>query len=468
MTELARTGTAKGRGIIFATVLGSGVSFLDGLVVNIALPQMDADLSLGITGFQWVVSGYLLTLSALILLGGSLGDTYGRRRIYVIGISLFGLTSVLCGLAPNAFLLIVARLLQGVAGALMIPASLAVIQASFVKEDRGKAIGLWTGVGAGATAIGPFVGGFFVTYVSWRWAFLINVPLCSLAVWAALRWVPESSSVQAGGTRKIDWVGALLAGLGLAGVTYWAIEATNEARGAEPLIVGLLGITALVSFVLWEKRVDQPMLPMSMFSNSQFSWVNLCTFLLYGAFITGTTLSGIRLQTELGYSAFEAGLASWPVTVLMFFLAGRFGALAQRVGPRWLMTAGPVLIALGLFGMSEFEAGRSYLTFVMPVMIIWGFGLAMVVAPLTAAALGSADQNRTGIASAFNNAASRVGSTIGIAIIPLMAGMSGGASLSSGNFQTAYGKAVFITAGFALLSGLVAALFIRSQRATAE
>ncbi len=452
--------STRGRGVLLATVLGSGLSFLDGLVVNVALPKMDESLKLGVTGFQWTVSGYLMTLSALLLVGGSLGDIFGRRKIYIVGIALFTLSSLACGLAPNAHTLVIARLLQGAAGALMVPASLAIIQASFVEVDRGRAIGLWTGLASIFTAGGPFVGGAFVTYVSWRWAFFINVPLGVAAVWATLNYVPESRSDDE--TRRLDLVGAALAGCFLAGITYWAIEGSGStSRG--PMIFGLTGIAALFALVVFERRTRHPMLPPSLFKAAQFNWVNLCTLIFYGAFVSGVTLSGVRLQTELGYDALEAGIAGLPVSFEMILLAGRFGALAQRIGARIPMTVGPAIVAVGLVGLSQLDAGRGYWTFVFPLMLLWGFGLSMTVAPLTAAALAAADQRHVGVASAFNNAAASVGRSLAIALIPALAGMGGAASLSGAAFDNGYEKALLISAGLAAIAAALACVFVSGR-----
>ena len=456
-----RLKSACGRGVLFATTLGSGMAFLDGLVVNVALPKMDRTLGLGVAGLQWTVSGFLLTVSALLLLGGSIGDVYGRRRTYVAGIVLFAITSMACGLAPNAVTLVIARMVQGVAGALMIPSSLAIIESAFVPEDRGGAIGAWTGLSALFTSFGPFVGGVFVTYLSWRVSFFINLPLAVLAVLAAYRWVPESV-VGRSETKRLDWTGGVLGAVGLAAVTYWAIEGANRSQGHAPLAVGIGGFAVLAAFIAVESKVRDPMLPLGLFRLGGFGWVNLCTVIFYGAFVTGVTFLAVQLQTNLGYSALAASVASFPVTICMIVLSRRWGAWGQRVGVQWPMALGPALVAVALVGMSQIHDGRHYWPFVFPAMVVWGLGLSMTVAPLTAAAMAAAP-NRAGIASGVNNAASRLGQTIGVSLLPVLAGIGGDKHLGGASFSHGYERLLLIAAGCCAFAGVVAAGFVRQQ-----
>jgi EmrB/QacA subfamily drug resistance transporter len=461
-----RLGTPVARGVILATVLGSGISFLDGLIINVALPHIDKDIGLGVAGFQWTVSGYLLTLSSLLLLGGALGDLFGRRRVYLAGLLVFIASSMACAVAPTSEVLVIARMIQGVGGALMVPASLAIIQAVFVEEDRGAAIGAWTGYGTVFTALGPFVGGFFVTYLSWRWAFFINLPL-GIAAWiATLRYVPETRAES--GSHRIDYVGALLACLSLGGLTYWAIEGPAAGSDHMPMLIGLSSLALLVAFLVWESRTAHPMLPLSLFRSSQFNWINLCTLLLYGAFVGGSTFVQIQLQVDLGYSALEASLGTLPVSAMMIVLSQRFGAIGQRIGPKLPMAAGSLLIALSLAWMAGIHDGRPYLTFVLPAILLWGLGLSMVVAPLTSAALAAADQRHIGVASALNNAASRVGASFAIALLPALAGMAAGEPLDGPSFQDGYPRALYISAAVCAVSALVALAFVRGNSHTSK
>lgn len=461
-----RLGTSCGRGVLLATVLGSGMSFLDGLVVNVALPKMDRELHLGVVGLQWTVSGYLLTLSALLLLGGSLGDQHGRRRVYLIGIALFVLASMGCGVAPNTVTLVVARIVQGVGGALLVPTSLAVIQSVFVSNDRAAAIGAWTGFTSVLTALGPFVGGFFVTYLSWRWAFFINAPLGVLAAWATLRWVPECREENR--DARPDVAGAVLAALGLAGVTYWAIEGPAHTSSTVTLFTGIGGLATLMVFILVERRTPSPMLPLGLFRSAQFDWVNVCTVIFYGAFVTGVTFLGVQLQTDMGYSPLLAGVAALPVSVMMFVLSSRFGAWSSRIGPKIPMTLGAALVGGSLLAISQIHAGRHYWTFVFPIIVLWGLGLSMMVAPLTAAALASADERHAGVASAINNAASRVGQSVGIALLPVLAGLGGGTALGGGAFSNGYERLMLISGALSFVAALIALVFVEGTRSRAR
>ena len=455
-----RLRTPAGRWVLAATVIGSGMSFLDGLIVNIALPKIDHDIHLGVSGLQWVVSGYLLSISALILLGGALGDLYGRRRIYIVGLVIFTIASMGCGLAPTTFWLIIARIVQGIGGALMVPASLAIIQSVFDPEDRGQAIGTWTGLSTIFTGLGPFVGGVFVTYTSWRWAFFINVPLGVISYFVSMRHVPEH---RGNANTRVDFVGAILCAIGLGALTYFGIAIGSASHGNTPTITAVVGIICIAAFIAWEAHTPHPMMPLSLFKSRQFSWVNVCTIIFYGAFVGGITFLQVQLQVGLHYTPLGAALASLPVSVMMFFLSGRFGALSQRVGPKIPMTVGPLLVSVALVGMAQIHDGSTYLTFVLPRILIWGLGLSMIVAPLTSAALACAPQDFVGVASAINNAASRVGQALAIAALPALAHISSSASLGGADFQRGYPRALHISAALCLSSAVIALLFIRKN-----
>jgi EmrB/QacA subfamily drug resistance transporter len=357
MAEPLRTGTAAGRWVIAATVLGSGIAFLDGSVVNVALPTIGRDLDTDLAGLQWILDGYLVTLTGLLLLGGSLGDRYGRRRVFVIGLVAFTVASVLCALAPTAALLTLARALQGAGGALLVPGSLAIISASFHPDDRGRAVGAWSALAGVTSAVGPFVGGWLVQAWSWRLIFLINVPIAAVAVAITVRHVPESSDHREHGS--IDVAGAVTVSAGLAALAFAAIEGPAEG-GAAAWAVGALGVVLIVAFVVIEARASDPMLPLGLFASRQFTGANLTTLAVYAGLGAATFLVVLQLQVVLGYSPIEAGASLLPLTLLMLLLSSRFGALSQRVGPRLPMTVGPLVIAVGLLLFGQVGAGSSF------------------------------------------------------------------------------------------------------------
>jgi EmrB/QacA subfamily drug resistance transporter len=445
--------SAAGRGVVLATTLGSGMVLLDSTVVNVALKTIGKDLGASLAQLQWITNGYLLMLASLILLGGSLGDRLGRRRMFLTGVVWFAVASALCGLAPNPGVLIVARVLQGVGGALLTPGSLAIIQSDIVRADRGRAIGAWTGMTSIAAAIGPFLGGGLVQYADWRWIFWINAPLAAVTVAVTLAFVPESRTTEQG---RYDGVGAGLAALALAGITYWLIEwGTGLALPA----LGV-GVVAGVAFVLVERRVEHPMLPLGLFGSRTFSAANAMTLLVYAALGAILFFLVIDLQTVLGYGALEAGMATLPITVLMLLLAARGGALGARIGPRIPMTVGPLVMAVGVAWLSRVGEGTSYWLGVLPPLVVFALGLALMVAPLTATVLGAAPEGRAGVASGVNNAVARAGSLFAVAALPVVVGLSGAEYEDAGAFGSAYGHAMWVCAGLLAAGGVVSWLTV--------
>ncbi|MGW0202665.1 MFS transporter, partial [Nonomuraea sp. NPDC003201] len=381
MNGHVQLGSARGRWILAATVLGSGLALLDSTVVNVALPFLGKELNAGMDGLQWTINAYTLTLAGLILLGGSLGDRYGRRKIFLIGTVWFAVASALCGLSPNIEFLISARALQGIGGALLTPGSLAIIQASFVRHDRPRAVGVWSGLGGVASAIGPLLGGWLVQSVGWRWAFLINLPFAALIVLVTLRHVPESKDEEAAG--RFDVLGAVLAALALAGITYGLIE-----TGAPiPLIAGLvLGAAFVVTEI---RRSPDALVPVEIFRNPVFTAVNVVTLIMYAAMGVVFFLLVVQLQVVSGFGPIAAGLAMLPTTILMLLLSPRAGEIAKRRGPRWPMTGGILLAACGFLAMSTIGPGASYALQVLPAATLFGLGLSAAVAPLTATVLAT-------------------------------------------------------------------------------
>jgi EmrB/QacA subfamily drug resistance transporter len=455
-----RAGTTAGRWVILATVLGSGMAFLDGTVVNVALPAIGRDLHSGLSGLQWTLDAYLLTLGALLLLGGALGDRYGRRRVYEVGLVAFSSASALCGLAPNLGALVVARAVQGVGGALLVPGSLALLSASFAPEDRGPAVGAWSGLAGAFSALGPFFGGWLVDAVSWRLVFLINLPVAAVTLWVVRAHVPDSRDAEAAGGGPLDVPGALLATVGLAGVVFALIE--GSAEGLTPLVIvaGVVGSAALVAFPLVEQRMAEPLVPLELFRSQQFSGANVTTLAVYGAFGGALFLFVVLLQQDLGYSALEAGSAMLPVTVLMLTLSARAGRLSQRVGPRLPMTAGPVVAGGGLLLLSRVAPGSQYATGILPAVVVFGLGLSLTVAPLTSAVMAAVEERHLGVGSGVNNAVARVAGLLSIALLPLAAGLSG---VDPGDPGVADGVrvALRISAVVCALGGLVAFLSVR-------
>ncbi|MEJ2208619.1 MAG: MFS transporter [Anaerolineae bacterium] len=403
------------RWTLIATILASGIVFLDSTVVNVALPSIDRQLNTGLSGLQWIVDGYVLTLAALLILGGSLGDRYGRRRVMTIGLILFGIASMVCGLAPSTSWLIVARLLQGVGGALLVPGSLALLRATYPEgEERGRAIGLWSGWSGITTVIGPLLGGWLVDTFSWRWVFFINLPIVVVAVALMLTRVPESRSE--GASQRLDWLGAALVTASLGGLAYGLIEGPVVGWGSPLVIAGLVGgAVGLGLFILAERSVADPMVPLGLFGSRNFTAANLTTLGVYFALYGTSFFLIIYLQNVMGFSALIAGMVLAPMSLLLLLLSPLLGRLAGRYGPRLFMTAGPLLCGLGLLAYTRVGPDSSYWTGLLPAIILFGLGLAGTVAPLTNTVVSSVPEKNSGVAAAFNNAVSRSAALLAVA-----------------------------------------------------
>lgn len=456
-----RTGTAAGRWVLVTTVLGSGMAMLDSTVVNIALPAVGRDFGASFAGLQWTINAYTLTLAGLILLGGSLGDRFGRRRVFVVGVVWFAAASALCGLAPSIEVLVGARALQGVGGALLTPGSLAIISASFHGRDRAAAIGAWSGLAGIAGAIGPFVGGWLVEW-TWRAAFLINLPLAVVVLVVALRHVPESRDEQA--AQHLDVPGTVVAVLGLGALT-WALTAAGTDGASGPVLgVGAVGVVALALFVVVERRSRSPLVPGDLFADVRFTAANVVTLLVYAALGVLFVLLVLQLQVVAGFSPLAAGTAMLPVTALMLLLSARAGALAQRVGPRLPMTVGLTVAAGGMLLLLRVGPGATYLTDVLPAVVVFGLGLSATVAPLTATVLDAADDRHAGVASGVNNAVARAANLLSVALIPAVAGIAGADYAEPAAFSAGYHRALVIAAGL-LLGGAVLSVTLLRPRA---
>ncbi|MBV8995182.1 MAG: DHA2 family efflux MFS transporter permease subunit [Pseudonocardiales bacterium] len=452
-------GSAQARWLLVAAVLGSGIAFLDGTVVNVALPAIGRDLGGGLAEQQWVLDGYLLTLSALLLAGGAAGDRYGRRRVFTVGLVVFTLASLACGLAPTGGALIVARLVQGVGAAALVPGSLALIDAGIRAEDRGRAVGLWAGMSGVTSALGPFIGGWLVDSASWRWVFWINVPLAAAAVIITLRHVPESRDPTSQDQGRFDAAGAALVTLGLGGVIYALIEGPSRGWTALPVAAAWAGVVLLVAFPLVEARVAAPLLPLRMFRSRQFTGANLTTLTVYAALGGALFLLTLQLQQSMGYSALEAGLATLPITIIMMLASPWMGALAQRTGPRLPMTIGPLVAAAGLALMAMVVPGASYVGAVLPAVAVFGLGLSITVAPLTTAVLAAVAEQHVGVASGVNNAVSRVAGLLAVAVLPLAAGIHAGPGQALGPGFT---QAMLIAAVICAAGGIIALASVRT------
>ncbi len=449
---------------MFAMVLGSGVVFLDSTAVNVALPSIGRTFGVGLADLQWTITAYTLTLSAFLLLGGALGDRFGRRRVFLIGLIWFTVASMVCGVAPSPQLLIAARAAQGIGGALLTPGSLAIIEASFRPDERGRAIGAWSGFGGVFGAIGPLLGGLLVQSVSWRLVFFINVPIAALTVWVVVRHVPESR--QPGELGPLDLRGPILAALGFAGVIYGLIEGPSRGWTTAPIVASLAaGIVFLGLFFLNERLHPAPVLPLSLFRTRQFVGANGATFVIYAALGAVTFLLVLQLQDVLDYSPLEAGVALMPLTLILLALSSTAGKLSDRIGPRIPMTVGPLIAATGMALFVRVLPGTSYLSGVLPGALIFGLGMVLTVPALTTTALSSVEPARAGVASAVNNDVARIGSLIAVAVVPTVAALLATHSGASAHHNSAdFQIAMLISAAMCALGGVVSFFTIRSIR----
>ncbi len=453
------------RMILVACILGSTVVTLDATVVNVALPAIRDDLGGGFAGQQWTANAYLVTLASLILVGGSLGDIFGERRVFSLGVVGFGVSSVVCALAPGIEVLVAGRALQGAAGALLTPAALAVIVSAFSPGERGAAVGSWTAWGAVGMIIGPLVGGQLVDAASWRWIFALNVPLILATLVLIARYVPEGG----GGADhvRVDVTGGALCAAGLAGITFGLIR-QPEGGFSDPTVFMPLGggFALLAAFILYERRASHPMLELGLFRRHNFAVGNVETLLMYAGLSLLFFFLVLFLQNVAGYSAVGAGSAGLPVTVLMFLLSKRFGALADRWGPRLFMGFGPVVMAAGLALLTRLGTDVDYVVDLLGPLVLFGVGLSMTVAPLTATVLADADEHNAGLASGINNAIARVAGLLGIALVgALVAGRYGDAAASS---VGAFHLAMAISAGLVGVGGVLGLMLVRNPERRVE
>jgi EmrB/QacA subfamily drug resistance transporter len=460
--------SSQGRGVLAATILGSGMASLDGTVVNVALPRIGKDLNAGLTALQWTLNAYTLTLAGLLLLGGSLGDRLGRRKVFVVGVVWFTVASIGCTVAPDAALLIAMRALQGIGAALLTPGSLAILEAVFRREDRAAAVGAWSGLGGVATAVGPVLGGILVGVAPWGWrlVFLLNVPLAVVVILLSARYVPETRDEESSG--RVDVAGATLAALGLGFVVYALTEGPRSNWNV--VMVGLLGLGVLLlaAFLAVEAKGKAPMMPLSLFRSRDFSGANLVTFVVYAALSGALFLVPVQLQLVSGFSPVAAGSALLPITAVMLVLSARMGRLAQQIGPRWPMTVGPLVAAAGLALLARVGADASYLVDVLPALLVFALGLSATVAPLTATVLAAAPAHQVGVASAVNNDVARAAGLLAVAVLPGLAGITPKAYGSAAALSTGFQHAVLISAGLCALGGLLSAVLIGKELAPTE
>ena len=454
--------SVRGKWVLTAPVLGSGLAQLDGTVVNVALPRIGEDLGGGLTSLQWTLNAYTLALSGLLLLGGSLGDRMGRRRIFMIGVLWFTAASAGCALAPGTGVLIGMRALQGAGAALLTPGSLAILQASFRKQDRSTAVGAWSGLGGVATAIGPVVGGLLVAVAPWGWrlVFLINIPIAAVVIALSRRYIPESRDELA--TGPLDLSGAILASFGLGGLIYGLTEGPANGWSTINISITAAGIALLIAFVLLEGRKPDPLLPLDLFRVRQFTASNLVTFAVYAALAGGLFLLPVQLQLVSGFSPVAAGAATLPITVMMLLLSARMGRLSARIGPRIPMTLGPIVAGSAMVWLTGVGAGSTYLGDVLAPMLLFGLGLSITVAPLTSTVLSAAPDHQAGIASAINNDVARVAGLLAVAVLPALAGLSPAAYADPVVLSAGFQRAVVIAGILCAAGGLLALATIRS------
>lgn len=451
--------SSQGRWILASAVLGSGAVFLESTVVNVALPALARDFGLGMEGLQWVVNGYLLTLSALMLLGGALGDVYPRPRVFAIGAVAFGAASLAAAVMPTLPLLVAARVAQGTAGALLVPNSLALLEESFGGSERGAAIGRWAGWSAVTTAAGPFAGGWLVDALSWRWVFAAVVPFALGAAWLALRHVPAPRREPRG---PIDFAGAALVTVALAAIVGALVTAPELGTGdARVLAASAVGIAALAGFVVREGRAANPLLPLRLFRSRQFSAVNVVTLLVYAALGAVFLLLVLVMQNALGFSPLQAGAALLPLNAVMLVVSPIAGRVAGKIGPRAPMAAGSAVAAIGLFLLSMISADARYVTGLLPALLVFSLGLSTLVAPLTAAVLGAVPDEFGGVASAVNNSVARVAGLLATAALPALLGAAASESLAGEPLLRGFRTAMMAGAGLCLAGAAISFLFVR-------
>jgi EmrB/QacA subfamily drug resistance transporter len=469
--------SARGRWIVTASIVASGAVFLEGTTVNVALPAIARDFGLGVEGLQWVLNGYLLTLTALMLLGGALGDRFRRPVVFAVGCVAFAVTSAGCAVAPGIVALVLLRVLQGAAGALVVPNSLAMLESAFQGDERGEAIGQWSAWSAVSTAVGPLLGGWIVDVASWRWVFAAVVVLALAGAGIIMRHkrpATEDASPAGGGggsagTGHVDYAGATLVTFGLAGTIGALIDGPHRGFASTGVLIGGLGgVVLLVAFVVVERRLARrgakPLLPIAVFRSRQFTGANIVTVLVYAALNALLFLLMPQLQANLGYSALAAGAALLPANVLMLVLSPAAGRLSARIGPRLPMAGGALVTAVGMALFARVEPGAQYLTTVLPAAVVFGLGIAAFVAPLTTAVLGALGPQHAGIASGVNNAVARLAGLIATAALPLAAGLGGLDRLTGPAFTAGYERAAWIGAGLCAAAAAITLVTISGGR----
>jgi EmrB/QacA subfamily drug resistance transporter len=463
-STLAPLRSTTGVSLIAATVLASGVGQYDANVVSVAVPAIGRDLGASVAAIQWTLTGYLLAVAALLLVGGALPDRFGRRRVLLIGLCVLFVSSILCASAPSLGALIAARVVQGVGAALVVPTSLALLNGTLRASDRAQGLGVWAGLTTLTATIGPYVGGWLVDHVSWRCVFLIDLPLILLAL-AALHRVPETSAAQR--SLSLDIVGALLAILGLGGLIYAVTEGAGTGwSNTRVLVAFVVGGVSLVALVPTEWRRRAPMLRLALFRSRRFDAINVTTVLFYGAVSAAGYLLVLQCQLQLGYSAAQAGAALVPASAVFLAVSPCSGALVARVGPRWLMVAGILVVASAFLWLSQAQPGDGYAAAILPAALLWGLGLGLTVAPLTAAVLAAVGDSDLGEASAINNAAARLGAVIGIAVVPLLIGATDGRSLARA-LAGGYEPAMIVVGAVSVAAAVITGLLVADDRAAA-